>query len=117
MRRTIRRRFPGFPDGVEVSPLDGLDFTRGGTMLNTQIRGDMPSYLPVNCPGKAATMLVIHPGGSMSDLSGPADIAIRQLPDGSHLVVIPELMARDDTPDDDEVTVVVLPPDFDSACN
>ena len=155
---------PGFPDGVEVSPLDGkvyvntvgpavgapdpagggiyaltmdnfnsgelpapfdrdlgaldgLDFTRGGTMLNTQIRGDMPSYLPVNCPGKAATMLVIHPGGSMSDLSGPADIAIRQLPDGSHLVVIPELMARDDTPDDDEVTVVVLPPDFDSACN
>ena len=53
----------------------------------------------------------------MSDLSGPADIAIRQLPDGSHLVVIPELMARDDTPDDDEVTVVVLPPDFDSACN
>ena len=155
---------PGFPDGVEVSPLDGkiyvntvgqavgapdpagggiyaltmdnfssgelpapfdrdlgaldgLDFTTAGTMLNTQIRGGMPSYLPVNCPGKPATMLVIHPGGSMSDLSGPADIAIQQLADGSHLVVIPELMARDDTADDDEVTVVVLPPNFDDGCN
>ena len=85
-------------------------------MLNTQIRSGMPSYLTVNCPGKTATMLVIEPGGSAADLSGPADIAIRQLADGSHLVVIPELMARDDTPGDDEVSVVLLPPDFDAAC-
>jgi hypothetical protein len=104
------------PIDRDLGALDGLDFTRGGTMLNTQIRGGFPSYLTVNCPGKIATMLAIEPGGSAADLSGPADIAIRQLADGSHLVVIPELMARDDTPGDDEVTVVLLPPDFDAAC-
>ena len=104
------------PIDRDLGALDGLDFTRGGTMLNTQIRSGMPSYLTVNCPGKTATMLVIEPGGSAADLSGPADIAIRQLADGSHLVVIPELMARDDTPGDDEVSVVLLPPDFDAAC-
>lgn len=107
------------PDPVDrdLGALDGLDFTRGGTMLNTQIRSGIPAYIPVNCPGQAASMLVLQPSGSAADLNGPADIAIRQLADGSHLVVIPELTARDDTPGDDEVTVAVLPPNFDSACN
>ena len=105
------------PFDRDLGALDGLDFTRGGTMLNTQIRSGIPAYIPVNCPGQAASMLVLQPSGSVADLNGPADIAIRQLADGSHLVVIPELTARDDTPGDDEVTVAVLPPNFDSACN
>ena len=56
------------------------------------------------------------PSGTAADLTGPADLAVRQLPDGSHLVVEPELFARDAIPGDDEVTVLVLPPAFDAAC-
>ena len=155
---------PGFPDGVEVSPidgkiyvntvgpvagapdpanggiyaltkdeivngqltepvdgdlgaLDGLDFTAGGVMLNTQIRGDIPAKVTVNCPGEKATTLALQPGGSVADLTGPADLAIRRNADGPQLVVIPELMARDTSPGDDEVTVLALPADFDNACS
>ena len=104
------------PIDRDMGALDGLDFTVGGTLLNTQIRGDIPHRLYVNCPGTPATTLMIQPSGSMADLTGPADIAVRQLADGSHLVVVPELFARDTTPGDDEVTVLILPPDFDAAC-
>lgn len=52
----------------------------------------------------------------MAELTGPADVAVKKLDDGSHLVVIPELYARDATPGDDEITVVILPPNFDAAC-
>ncbi len=108
------------PRGVladsHMGALDGLDFTAGGTMLNTQIRGDIPHRLYVNCPGKPVTTLVLQPGGLMAELTGPADIAVRKLDDGSHLVVIPELFARDTTPGDDEITVIALPANFDAAC-
>ncbi len=99
-----------------MGALDGLDFTAGGTMLNTQIRGDIPHRLYVNCPGKSATTLMLQPGGMMAELTGPADIAVRKLADGSHLVVIPELFARDTTPGNDEITVLALPANFDAAC-
>jgi hypothetical protein len=52
----------------------------------------------------------------MSDLNGPADLAVRRRADGAQLVVIPELYARDATSGDDEVTVLALPPGFDAAC-
>lgn len=104
------------PFDSRLGALDGLDFTDGGTMLNTQIKGDVPASLTVNCPGAAATVLEIEPSGSMTDLTGPADIAIRRLDSGEHLVVVPELFARDATPGDDEVTVLVLPAGFDAAC-
>lgn len=104
------------PIDRDMGALDGLDFTSGGTMLNTQIRGDIPHRLYVNCPGKTGTTLEINPTGSWADLTGPADVAVRRLPDGSHLVVVPELFARDSTPGDDEVTVLALPPGFDEAC-
>ena len=120
---------PGFPDGVEVSPTNGKihvntvgpvagapDPANGGAMLNTQIRGDIPAKLTVNCEGQSATTLALHPGGSASDLTGPADIAIRRNADGAQLVVVPELFARDATAGDDEVTVLALPADFDAAC-
>lgn len=84
---------PGNPDGVEVSPidgkiyvntvspdlgaLDGLDFTDGGTMLNTQIRGGVDVAIAVNCPGRPATSLTVD-----AELTGPADIALRKMDNG-----------------------------------
>ncbi|MDH3885306.1 MAG: hypothetical protein OET63_13895 [Desulfobacterales bacterium] len=52
----------------------------------------------------------------MSNLTGPADLAVRRNADGVQLLVIPELFARDATPGDDEVTVLALPAGFDAAC-
>jgi hypothetical protein len=100
----------------DLGALDGLDFTADGVMLNAQIRGDIPGKITINCKGQLATTLVLQPGGTMSNLTGPADLAVRRNADGPQLVVIPELYARDATPGDDEVTVVALPADFDSAC-
>ncbi|MGH6917341.1 MAG: hypothetical protein ACREJ0_06510, partial [Geminicoccaceae bacterium] len=108
-------KLPPPADG-DLGALDGLDFTAGGVMLNTQIRGDVPHKVTVNCPGAAATTLALQPGGTWSDLTGPADLAVRRAADGAQLVVIPELYARDATAGDDEVTVLALPADFDAAC-
>ena len=108
-------KLPPPVDG-NLGALDGLDFTAGGTMLNTQIRGDVPSKVTVNCPGQTATTLAIEPGGEWANLTGPADLAVRRAADGPQLVVIPELFARDPTPGDDEVTVLALPAGFDAAC-
>ena len=85
-------------------------------MLNTQIKGDRPNQLYVNCPGKTATTLVIEPGGSWADLTGPADIAIRRSADGPQLVTVPELFNRAPNTKTDQVTVLVLPAGFDAAC-
>jgi hypothetical protein len=105
------------PVDSDLGALDGLDFTAGGVMLNTQIRGDVPGKVTVNCEGKIATTLALQPGGSVADLTGPADLAVRRNADGTQLVVIPELYARDATAGDDEVTVLALPAGFDAACN
>lgn len=105
------------PADSDLGALDGLDFTAGGVMLNTQIRSDKPQAITVNCPGAAATILALEPGGTMADLNGPADLAVRRNSEGAQLVVVPELYARDATAGDDEVTVLALPPDFDAACS
>jgi hypothetical protein len=99
-----------------LGALDGLVFTAKGVMLNTQIKGDVPQRLTVNCPGKPASTLAIHPAGPGSEFSGAADIAIQRLNSGEYLVVVPELTARDATPGDDEVTVLALPRGFEAAC-
>jgi hypothetical protein len=104
------------PVDRDLGALDGLDFTAAGTMLNSQIRPDIPAKLTVHCPGGAARTLALQPGGSWADLSGPADLAVRRAADGSQLVAVPELMARDATPGDDEVTLLALPADFDAVC-
>ncbi len=104
------------PVDSNLGALDGLDFTAGGVMLNTQIRDDKPQMVTVSCPGGVATMLVLEPGGSIGDLNGPADIAVRRSADGPQLVVIPELSARAPNNGTDEVTVVVLPAGFDATC-
>ena len=100
----------------DLGALDGLDFTADGLILNAQIRGDIPGKITINCEGQIATTLVLQPSGTMSNLTGPADIAVRRNANGAQLVVIPELYARDTTPGDDEVTVVALPAQFDAAC-
>ena len=99
-----------------LGALDGLDFTAGGAMLNTQIKADRPNQIYVNCPGKGATTLVLQPGGTSSDLTGPADVAVRRSADGVQLVVVPELFARAANAKTDEVTVLALPAGFDAAC-
>ena len=99
-----------------LGALDGLDFTAGGAMLNTQIKPDRPNQIYVNCPGKGATTLVLQPGGTSSDLTGPADVAVRRSADGVQLVVVPELFARAANAKTDEVTVLALPAGFDAAC-
>jgi hypothetical protein len=104
------------PIDRDLGALDGLDFTAGGVMLNSQIRGDIPNKLTVHCPGGTATTLALEPGGSWADLAGPADLAVRRAADGSQLVAVPELMARDATPGDDELTLLALPAGFDAAC-
>ena len=98
------------PMDQNLGALDGLDFTAQGTMVNTQIRSDMPVGLYVNCIGKEAAALELVPN---VELSGPADIAIRQMDDGSYMIVVPELSARDNTPGDDDVTVLVVASTFD----
>ena len=93
-----------------LGALDGLDFTHNGTMLNTQIRGDIPAKIYVTCNGVTSDLELVP----FTELSGPADLAIQQMEDGSYLVVVPELTARDATPGDDEVTVLALPQSFDN---
>ena len=97
-----------------LGALDGLDFTKGGLMLNTQIKGDVDAAIYVHCPGGAAQVLSID--GQLAQLTGPADLAIAPAAGGGQLVVVPELFARDASPGDDEVTVLALPPDFDQGC-
>ncbi|MGA9441866.1 MAG: hypothetical protein WBV18_00325 [Methyloceanibacter sp.] len=104
------------PVDSDLGALDGLDFTAGGVMLNAQIRGDIPGKLTISCDGELATTLVLQPGGTMSDLTGPADLAVRRNAEGPQVVVIPELYARDATAGDDEITVLALPAGFDAAC-
>ena len=99
-----------------LGALDGLDFTAGGVMLNSQIRGDKPQAILVTCPGEATTTLSLVPGGTIADLTGPADLAVRRTPDGAQLVVVPELFARAPNTGTDEATVLTLPADFDAAC-
>lgn len=103
------KTLPAPIDG-NLGALDGLDFTAQGTMVNTQIRGDIPAKLYVNCIGEEARTLELVPN---QELLGPADIAIRQMSDGSYMIIVPELTARDNSPGDDDVTVLAVTSSFD----
>jgi hypothetical protein len=111
----VNGKLPPPVDGG-LGALDGLDFTAGGAMLNTQIKPDRPNQIYVNCPGEGATTLALEPGGTSSDLTGPADVAVRRSADGVQLVIVPELFARAANAKTDEVTVLALPAGFDAAC-
>ncbi len=85
-------------------------------MLNTQIIAENAARIYVSCPGKTATIMMIEGSGDEAELSGPADLAVRRSADGPQLVAVPELMARDAIPGDDEVTILMLPEDFEASC-
>jgi hypothetical protein len=118
-----REDFAGGPDtklpppvDQDLGALDGLDFTAGGLMLNTQIKPDVEAAIYVNCPGHQAQKLEIEGEGQETELSGPADLAVHRVEGGAQLVVVPELMNRSPNTGDNEVTVLRLPADFDQAC-
>jgi hypothetical protein len=104
-----------FERGTQPAPLftglgrlDGLDFTVRGTCIHTEI---MNYNALVAVPeGGSPQLVALEPE---TTLSGPADIDIKTLADGSYLVAVPELMALDATAWDDEVTIVWLPASFD----
>jgi hypothetical protein len=89
--------------------LDGLDFTKAGTRLDTQILP--PNYITV-VPKGSDKVYSLDISGLNRDLMGPADIAIHERPDGSSLLVIPELSASKGNTRDDTVLVVTLPAGF-----
>jgi hypothetical protein len=103
------------PADRDLGALDGLDFTAGGAMLNSQIKPDVDVAIYVNCPGESAMKLEIE--GDEAELSGPADLAVLRAEGSEQLVVVPELMNRSPNTGDNEVTVLRLPADFDAACS
>jgi len=86
--------------------LDGLDFTRAGTRLDTQILP--PNYITVVTKG-SKKVLSLTITGLTRDLAGPADIAVHSRRDGSSLLVIPELAATSPNNNENTVLVVLLP--------
>lgn len=104
------------PVDRDLGALDGLDFTAGGAMLNSQIKPDVDVAIYVNCPGQSAKKLEIE-DGAQAELSGPADLTVHRVEGGEQLVVVPELMNRSPNTGDNEVTVLRLPADFDEACS
>jgi hypothetical protein len=106
-----------FERGMQPPPLfkglgrlDGLDFTVRGTCIHTEIGGTPNSVVVVPVGGRPHKLALVPD----VTLSGPADVDIKTLADGSYLLVVPELTALDPTPWDDEVTVIWLPANFDS---
>jgi hypothetical protein len=95
-----------------LGALDGLDFA-GSTRLDTEIKHS--NALVITPPPGDQSFLL--PLDQDIQLAGPADIAVRKLPDGSYLVVIPELSATSPNNGDNPVTVVRLPADFESAAS
>lgn len=95
------------PFGKGFGALDGLDFA-GKVRLDTEIK-NTNSIIVTNRKGVAAKLELDED----IKLNGPADIAVRKLKSGSYLLVIPELSATSPNNNDNTVTVVRLPSDFD----
>jgi hypothetical protein len=86
--------------------LDGLAFTATGTRFDTQILG--ANYITVVAHG-SDNVLSLEITGLDRDLAGAADIAIYTRPDGTSLLVIPELSALTPNNNDNPVDVILLP--------
>jgi hypothetical protein len=90
-----------------LGALDGLDFV-GNVRLDTEI---MKTNSVVVTPPYGVPMRLTY--DQDIKLSGPADIAVRKLVDGSYLLLIPELSAASPNNHDNPVTVIKLPAGFD----
>jgi len=95
------------PFATGLGALDGLDFA-GSVRLDTEIKNT--NSVIVTPPYGKPMMLTYDQD---IKLAGPADIAVRKLPDGSYLLVIPELAATSPNNHDNPVTVIKLPANFD----
>jgi hypothetical protein len=95
------------PFAQGLGGLDGLDFV-GNIRLDTEIKNT--NGVVVTPPSGKPMMLTYD---KEITLAGPADIAVRKLSDGTHLLVIPELAATSPNKSDNPVTVVRLPANFD----
>ena len=90
-----------------LGALDGLDFV-GTVRLDTEIV--KTNTVAVTPPYGAPMTLTFD---KERKLTGPADIAVRKMSDGSWLLVIPELSAVTPNNNNNPVTVVKLPAGFD----
>lgn len=106
-QRDFARGICPAPFASGFGALDGLTFLPNGTRLDTQVLDD--NYLLVTPPGHKPMRLALDPDVRFN---GCADIAVRTMPDGSHLLVIPQLSAFAANEMKDEVTVARLPKDF-----
>jgi hypothetical protein len=95
------------PFATGLGALDGLDFV-GTVRIDTEI---VSTNSVVVTPAFGKPMTLTY--DQERKLAGPADVAIRKLADGSWLMVIPELSATSPNNNDNPVTVVKLPADFD----
>ncbi|MEO8627080.1 MAG: hypothetical protein ABI612_03130 [Betaproteobacteria bacterium] len=89
-----------------LGALDGLDFA-GSTRLDTEIKNT--NSVVVTPQGGTPAMLTYDQD---IKLSGPADIAVHKMSDGSYLLIIPELSATSPNNKDNPVTVIKLPANF-----
>ena len=90
-----------------LGALDGLDFA-GQVRLDTEIKNT--NSVTVTPPFGKPKILTYDQD---IKLAGPADIAVHKRPDGSYLLLIPELSATSPNNHDNPVTVIRLPADFD----
>lgn len=95
------------PFASGLGALDGLDFART-IRLDTEIKNTNSVVVTPKQEGKPYRLTYDQD----ITLAGPADIAVRKNPDGSYLLVIPELSATTPNKRDNPVTVVKLPATF-----
>ena len=91
-----------------LGALDGCDFA-GTARLDTEIKN---TSSVVVTPFWTDTSYMLTYDTPLK-LSGPADIAVHKMSDGTYLLLIPELSATSPNNVDNPVTVVRLPADFD----
>lgn len=96
------------PFAKGLGALDGLDFV-GNVRLDTEIKNT--NSIIVTPPGRKPMTLMLDQADKK--FTGPADIAVRKIGDGSYLLVIPELSATSPNNKDNAVTVIKLPANFD----
>jgi hypothetical protein len=96
------------PFNRDLGALDGLDFA-GSARLDTEIKNTSNLIVTPFWSDKSYALTYDRE----LKMSGPADIAVRKMQDGSYLVVIPELSATSPNNTDNPVTVIRLPAGFD----
>jgi hypothetical protein len=94
------------PFAKNLGALDGLTFTKLGTRIDTQILAD--PFLTTVASG-SNTVRSLRIKGLKRTLSGPADIAVFTRPNGTSILVIPELLATSPNRNRNTMVVARLP--------